>query len=113
MTTTVQEKRYESAPQFDDAVEALSDEYVCRILSALVDGAMPAADIATECDICRQTVYRRLNQLEAIGFVTTQVKCEPGGTQRRYFRLNVDEVHFAIRENGIDEQVSVAGSDAD
>jgi len=101
------ENRYESAPRFDDAVEVLSDEYACRILSALGDSGMPAADIADECPMSRQTVYRRLDQLETLGFVTSQVESEPEGTRRRYFRAVVDEIHFEIHADGIDRKISV------
>jgi DNA-binding HxlR family transcriptional regulator len=107
MTSTEKQNQYEYAPQFNGAVEVLSDKYACQIISALTDGAMTATDIADEYNMSRQTVYRRLDQLESVGFVTSQTEHGPDGTQRRYFRIVVNKVHFKIHKNGIDKQVSV------
>lgn len=99
--------------RFEDAIETLSDEYSCRILSALGDDPMPAAELADECDVSRATVYRRLEKLESIGVVRSRSMAFDGGRDRRHYLLVETELRFEVGENGVDEAVPVASLDPD
>jgi predicted ArsR family transcriptional regulator len=89
--------------QFEDVIEIFSDDYACRILATLeTEGPMPAADLADKFDMSRPTVYRRLNQLETLGFVSSRKQFEPDGNHRKQFQLVLDEIRFEVGENGVD-----------
>jgi DNA-binding transcriptional ArsR family regulator len=110
MAATVSQNDPADTPErLEDVLDVLSDQYACRILVALDAGPMPAVELAEGCDMSRPTVYRRLDQLESVGFVSDTQRLEPDGTQRKYFRSVLDEVHFEIGTHGIDGQVSVVG----
>ncbi|MFT4964365.1 MAG: DNA-binding HxlR family transcriptional regulator [Halobacteriales archaeon] len=100
-----------SAPEA--TIDILSDEYACRIVATLDDGPMAAVDLATECDISRPTVYRRLNRLQSLGFVAATNRHDSDGNHRNYYRLTLDEVKLVINEEGIETAVSLAGKNAD
>jgi DNA-binding transcriptional ArsR family regulator len=109
MTASVPQPGRDQGPQFEAAIEMLSDEYACRILTTLRDGPMPAVELANRGNMSRPTVYRRLNQLETAGFVRSQLQDEPDGNARKYFQLVFDEVRLEIGESGIDGQMSLTG----
>lgn len=95
------------AEQFEDVIEIFSDDYACRILATLeTEGPMPAVDLAHKCDMSRPTVYRRLNQLETLGFVSSCKQFEPDGNHRKQFELVLDEIRFEVDENGVDTGIT-------
>lgn len=94
------------AERFEDVIEILGNDYACRILVTLeTEGPMPAIDLADKCDMSRPTVYRRLNQLETLGFVSSRRQFEPDGNHRKQFRLVLDEIRFEVGEHGVDAGV--------
>jgi DNA-binding HxlR family transcriptional regulator len=101
------------ADSLEDAIEVLSDDYACRILAALDDGPMPAVDLAETCGMSRPTVYRRLNRLEEVGFVTSQLAYDPDGHHRKRFHLVLDELEVRVGEEGVSGRVAVADPAAD
>jgi len=109
MTESVkQSHRTPRADQSETAIEVLGDDYVCRILVALDTGPMPAIDLADACNMSRPTVYRRLNRLEALGFVTSRKKYESDGNHRKHFELVLDEIRFEVDEKGVTARVTAA-----
>lgn len=102
-----------TSAEITDAVEVLSDEYACRILATLDDQPMPAATLATTCDMSRSTAYRRLEQLEAIGFVTSDLEVDLDGHHRKHFHLALDEVRIEVDAEGVAGNVSLTGTSAD
>lgn len=86
----------------DDAPEQLcllNDTYARAILTALARGPRTGRELAESCDISRPTAYRRLNRLEAAGFVTTELCPDPDGHHRTEFSLARDRLTVVI-ENG-------------
>ncbi len=112
MTATT---RHEMGTDVDiDAVlEVLGDDYACRILGALEEGPMPAAELAETCGMSRATAYRRLERLETVGFVTADLAYDADGHHRKRFRLSLDELRLEVGENGVDGSVSFAEHAAD
>jgi DNA-binding IclR family transcriptional regulator len=99
--------------RIEDAIEILSDEYACRLLAALEEQPMPAVELARTCDMSRTTVYRRLDRLESLGFVTTQIAYDPDGHHRKRFHLALDEVRVEVGADGVSGRVAVADATAD
>jgi len=113
MTATVREHPKPATESIEDAIELLSDGYACQILAALEKEPMPAVELAGTCDISRATVYRRLNRLEDLGFVSSQLTYNPDGHHRKQFRLVLDEVRIEIDEDGVSGRVAVSDVTSD
>lgn len=114
MTDTRRRERTDSSgerrPREDvgTALEVLGDEYACRILATLDGGAMGAADLAQACDMSRATAYRRLERLEEVGFVVSEMAYDADGHHRKRFRLAFEELTLQVGGDGVDGSVSLA-----
>ncbi len=97
-----------SGVDFDAALDVLSDEYACRLLAALEEGPRGARSLAESCDMSRATAYRRLERLESLGFVTTEMAYDADGHHRKRFRLTLEELHLEVGTDGVDGSVSLA-----
>ena len=92
----------------ESALDVLSDDYACRILTTLDDGPMGAADLAEACGMSRATAYRRLERLGDVGFVATEMSYDADGHHRKRFHLALDELHLEVGPQGVDGSVSLA-----
>lgn len=90
-----------AGPAVDELLSCLEDRYTRQIMTTLQDGPMPARDIVASCDCSRPTVYRRLNDLETAGVVTTTMQCNPDGHHRKMFLLQVDQITLELQPDGI------------
>ena len=102
-----------SGVDFDAALDVLSDEYACRLLAALEEGPMGARNLAETCDMSRATAYRRLERLETLGFVTSEMAYDADGHHRKRYRLTLEELHLEIGAGGVGGSVSLADAAAD
>lgn len=109
--TTRHESRAD--PDIDAVLEVLGDEYACQILGALENGPRPAAELAEDCGMSRATAYRRLEELETVGFVTAEMAYDADGHHRKRFQLSLEELRLEVGENGVDGSVSLSGQAAD
>ncbi len=112
-TTRLETTGEENGDSFETAIELLSDEYACRILAALDSGPRPAAELAETCEMSRATVYRRLDRLEEVGFVTSRLAYDADGHHRKRYRLTLEELHLEIGAGGVGGSVSLADAAAD
>lgn len=88
----------------DDAPEELCllhDTHARDILTALANGPRSGRTLADSCDISRPTAYRRLNRLEAAGFVTSELSPDPDGHHRKQFSLIRDRLTVLIQDGSI------------
>lgn len=68
-----------------DALELLVDEHARAILAATSEATLSAGELAERCDVSRQTVYRRLERLDAAGLVAERTRPrEDGGHETVY-----------------------------
>ncbi|MFP4217616.1 MAG: ArsR/SmtB family transcription factor [Salinarchaeum sp.] len=85
-----------SSADVEEVLSLLADEHAQAIIETISDEALPARTIATELDISRATVYRRLNRLEEAGLVTSAMTYRSDGRHRQRFRATFEEVRLAI-----------------
>jgi len=91
----------------DGVLDALSDEYACRILCALDEEPLSADDLVAECDMSRPTVYRRLDDLSEVGIVDSQRSLSPEGHTRQEYHCTLSTATFHISEDGVDGTVQL------
>jgi DNA-binding IclR family transcriptional regulator len=96
-----------SSEPLEAALDLLSDEYACRILGALDERPMPAAELADACGMSRPTAYRRLDRLETAGLVTADLAYDPDGHHRRRYHLALDQLEVRIGADGVSGRLVV------
>ncbi|WP_245779489.1 ArsR/SmtB family transcription factor [Halostagnicola kamekurae] len=97
--------------ELDELLTVLAKAYTNDILAALDKGPIPAREIAEISGASRPTVYRRLNQLEAVGAVETTMSMPSNGQQRKEFRLVIEELEFSpVSDRGVVEDVDFVAS---
>ncbi|WP_276261505.1 winged helix-turn-helix domain-containing protein [Haloglomus litoreum] len=74
-------------------IELLSDED-CRALLAAADTPMTAMELVETCDIPRATVYRKLNQLQAVGLIEPSKRVRKSGLPPTQYQRNVDTLRL-------------------
>lgn len=74
-------------------IELLSDED-CRSLLAAADTPMTARELIEACDIPRATVYRKLNQLQAVGLIEPSQRVQKSGLPPTQYQRNVDRLRL-------------------
>jgi DNA-binding PadR family transcriptional regulator len=62
----------------------------------LADGSRHGRELAEMCDVSRATIYRRLNRLEAAGFITTELSYDSSGHHRKEFHLLRDRLTVTV-----------------
>ena len=97
----------ESAPP---RLDLLDDEYTREILVALYRGPRRGRELTATCGGSRSTVYRRLDRLQAAGFVTTETVVDPDGHHCDAYRLARDQLTVRIDADGLTVTVQSAGA---
>lgn len=85
-----------SEAEVEEVLELLSDEYTHRILEALSVEPLAARELVDQYDMCRATVYRRLNKLQEHDLVSSHLEFHPEGHHRKVFEVTLEEVMFEI-----------------
>jgi DNA-binding HxlR family transcriptional regulator len=118
MMATTADSRTESPPSGDSAstedtegtqtahsvpklLELLDNEHTQRILEALCQGPQRGRDLIDACEASRATIYRRLNQLEAAGVVTTELYVDPDGHHCETYRLELDRLRVVVESGTV------------
>ena len=89
------------SPDAEEVLSLLADDHAQAIIELISEEALPVREIATELDISRATVYRRLNRLEEAGLVDAAMTYRSDGRHRQRFRATVEKGHLAIDDGEI------------
>lgn len=90
-------------------LDLLDDEYTREILVTLARGPQRGRELLSSCDASRSTVYRRLNRLQAGGFVTAETVVDPDGHHCNAYRLARDRLTVCIDTDGLTVTVQATG----
>jgi len=93
-------------------LDLLDDEYTREILVALYRGPQRGRELTATCGASRSTVYRRLDRLQAAGFVTTETVVDPDGHHCDAYRLARDQLTVRIDVDGLTVTVQSTGAHA-
>lgn len=86
----------------------LATECVRTILTETRSEAMSASQLIDCCDASRPTVYRHLETLHELEFVTEAMRPDPQGHHRHVYSANLDQVTFDVSDDGIDISVRMS-----
>lgn len=77
-------------------LDLLDDIPTREILVALSRGPRRGRELTVTSDTSRPTIYRRLNRLQAAGFLTTQTVSDPDGHHCKVYKLQRDRLTVHI-----------------
>lgn len=95
------------------AFDVLADEHTQRILAAASRKPVSAQELADDCGVSPPTVYRRIDELTAIGFLDTEMQPTEDGNHYRTFETNVERIRIVIAEGSIHTDVKHGGDIVD
>jgi len=78
-------------PDVGTVLDVLDDAAAREILEALSE-PMTAGEVASECDLARSSVYRKLNRLSTASLLETETKLRPDGHHTTLYRVAFDSV---------------------
>lgn len=99
-------------PDLTTVVGLLDDACVRTILTATSVEPMSANELASRCEVSRQTVYRRLDQLEAAGFVAERTRPREDGHHEAVYAATVEEISVRLCDGDLEFEVERPRRDA-
>lgn len=113
LSTTPPESPGEDAPRdglcrdkdAESLLELLGDEYTQRVLAAIGDGARTGRELIDCADVSKATAYRRLDELQDAGIVTSTVRIDPNGHHCEQYELAINQLAISFGPDGFDVSV--------
>ena len=96
----------ETEPTAAELLELLGDEYTRRVFEAVAECPRGGRAVAEAADVSRATAYRRLNELQDAGLVTSEHKIAPDGHHREQFVATASGVSVSLADGDIEATVS-------
>lgn len=94
-----------------ELLELLDAEYTQEILEATGREARSARELAERCGASRPTVYRRLNSLQEVGLVDTEMEYDADGHHRALFEATLEAVSVDVTGDGLSVTVTTTTPD--
>lgn len=89
-------------PGLETVVGLLDDEHAREILAATSIEPMASADLAERCDASRQTVYRRLDNLQDAGLLAERTRPRADGHHDTVYVATLSDIRVELREGEFD-----------
>jgi predicted transcriptional regulator len=100
-------------PDPADVFALLEDTYARGILTATNHKPMSARQLATDLDASRSTIYRRIEQLEALGLLVESTEIDADGHHRGCYEARLDRITVELEEDGFSVNVALSEHPAD
>lgn len=91
-------------------IELLDDETVRTILTETSVEPLSATELAGLCETSRQTVYRRLTQLEDADLVEDRTRVREDGHHDTVYRAVLERVSITLREGELQFDIERTGA---
>ncbi|MDQ2049314.1 winged helix-turn-helix domain-containing protein [Natronolimnohabitans sp. A-GB9] len=85
----------------EELLELLGDRYARRILLAIHEETLSAQRLAETTGISEPTIYRRLERLEQLGLVTSELLLDAGGNHYKQYRAVLERVTLRFDGDGL------------
>ena len=90
----------------------VTDKYVSKILLAVHKKPKCAQDISRICDIPIAACYRRINELEKLGFLRcTENRLNIKGKRVRYYLSQIKQLHLFLENGRFRLKIKLANGD--
>lgn len=94
-------------------VGLLDDAVVRTVLEATACRPRSAADLAELADVSRQTVYRRLQRLQAAGLVDERMRPRADGHHETAYEATFEELRVELTDEGLSFTLELQSSASD
>lgn len=95
----------------DEILALLGDEYARAILIATRTEPMTASALADELDAAPSTVYDRIDELDAAGFLSEVTRSDEHGNQYAEYRARLERLGITVTDEGFDLMASYRDRD--
>ena len=89
----------------ESVFSVFGDDYAREVLEALEDGPATVDELTDRCRASRVTIYRRLNELEELGFVRSRTRVRSDGNHCKVFRTVDRTVRITLSPDGFDVEL--------
>jgi DNA-binding Lrp family transcriptional regulator len=90
-----------------ELLDLFGDEYTRRVYEAVAERPRSGRAVAETADVSRPTAYRRLNALEDVGLVRTEMVLSEDGHYREHFEAVAKSLSVSLNDGCIEAMVSV------
>lgn len=87
----------------------LGDKYTRAALEAVAEMPRSGREVSACTSMSRPTAFRRLNELETAGLVTTEQHIDESGHHHKRYRSVVEEISFELTADGLAARITTAG----
>lgn len=100
-------------PETDTVLEVLADEYARDILTRTEQEPMSAKELTEVCDASETTIYRRIDQLRSLGFLTETLQIDQQGHHRKLYKTTLEGLAVEVSEGTVSVHVQTEEDVAD
>jgi len=90
----------------EELLTLLGDPYTRCVIAAMGEQARTGTELIERTGVSKATVYRRLDELQDAGLVTTSIRIDPDGHHCKEYRRTVDGLSVSLDDSGIEVTVS-------
>jgi predicted transcriptional regulator len=90
----------------EELLDLFGDEYTRRVFEAVSEQPRGGRAVAQAADVSRPTAYRRLNELQDAGLVTSECYVASDGHHREQFSASAQ--HLSVSLDGGDIEASIS-----
>ena len=89
----------------ETVLDTIGDKYAREVLLEICREPQSAKELAAELDHSLQTVYRRIDILEANELITSQIQIEKDGNHHQVYDSNFDSVLISMEDDDYDVRI--------
>ncbi|ELZ50487.1 transcriptional regulator [Halorubrum coriense DSM 10284] len=89
-------------------LDLFGDEYTRRVFEAVSEQPRGGRAVAEAADVSRPTAYRRLNELQDAGLITSECYVAPDGHHREQFTASAQHISVSLDGGEVEATVSLS-----
>jgi len=97
----------DSGPTAAELLDLLGDEYTRRVFEVVSERPRGGRAVAEAAEVSRATAYRRLNELQDAGLITSELRIDGDGHHREQFAATTRHLSISLGDGNIDAVVSL------
>ena len=100
-------------PTPEEVFELMADEHTREILARTSQEPMSAPELVDACDASERTIYRRLEDVQALGLVTETMELHPEGHHRSVYEAKLETVRIDLEDGRYEVRLQLEEDTAD
>lgn len=88
-----------------EVLEVMADEYALAILTRTDQEPMSAKELTEVCDASETTIYRRIDRLRSLGFITEKLQIDRDGHHRKLYEATLEGLSIDVNDGDLSVDV--------